>query len=452
MYSNFRKSPRLAAALTAAAILAAAVGAGSAAASGNAAPIVKSSLFSAINYVPYAAVPAAIEAADTQHIVAVGDSLTVGYELGMTENSTPYGYADRVYEQALYHGRAELQNYGILGLKSTGLEHWLGAVISGTSTTAEEVQPNLSSYPLASETIAKSANLRSALEQADTVVLTIGGNDFTSIFEEIKASPMTAEQLSSRLDTMLTDYNVSLESSLRAILSINPKVQIVFADQYLPVPKPSAINKAVTAEQYAVLVAAVKKLQEQDEALAVKLRQEGNHVKMVDVSAPFMGNELSYTYILRGDIHPKQSGYEQMGKAFAKGIWSDYKEPAVLPAGVPLRIVVNGRTLSGANKPIVKNSTTFLPMRDIADAMNANLSWDNKTRTATLKSGDKQVSFTIGAKTMQINGQTAPLETPAYLQKVGNQSVTYLPLAALSKGLGYQVIYRKPIQTVFVNK
>ena len=450
MYSNFRKSPRLAAALTVTAVLAAAIGSGGTAASVHAESGVKSTLTA--NYQPYASVPSTVEAADSQHIVAVGDSLTVGYELGMTESSTPYGYADRVYEQALYHGRADLQNFGVLGLKSTGLQRWLDAAVKGSTITAEEVQPNLSSYPLASDTIAKTANLRSAIEQADTIVITIGGNDFTSIFEEIKESPMTAEQLSARLTTMLADYNTTLEASLRALISINAKAQIVFADQYLPVPKPSAINKAVTAEQYAVFLDALKNLKDADEALALKLRQEGYSVKMVDVSEPFIGNELSYTYILRGDIHPKQLGYEQIGKAFAKGIWNEYIEPAALPAGVPLRIVVNSKTLSGANKPIVKNSTTFLPMRDIADAMKANLSWDNKSHTATLKAGDKQVSFTIGAKTMQVNGQVIPLETPAYLQKVGNLSVTYLPLAALSKGLGYQVIYRKPIQTVFVNK
>jgi hypothetical protein len=50
---------------------------------------------------------------------------------------------------------------------------------------------------------------------------------------------------------------------------------------------------------------------------------------------------------------------------------------------------------------------------------------------------------------MKINGSVAALETPAYLDK--KSAATYLPLAALSKGLGYQVVYRKPILTVFIN-
>ena len=47
--------------------------------------------------------------------------------VGMIGKSVPYGYVDRVYEQALYHGRAELQNYGILGLKSPGIAKAAGS-------------------------------------------------------------------------------------------------------------------------------------------------------------------------------------------------------------------------------------------------------------------------------------------------------------------------------------
>ena len=90
-------------------------------------------------------------------------------------------------------------------------------------------------------------------------------------------------------------------------------------------------------------------------------------------------------------------------------------------------------------------------MRDVATALHATLNWDNKTRTATIASGGKKVAFTIGANTMKVDGQTVPLETPAYLQQSGANAYTYLPLAALSRGLGYQVEYRKPIATVFIN-
>ncbi|WP_308638425.1 stalk domain-containing protein [Paenibacillus silvisoli] len=459
MYSKFRKPMRMTITLTAAAMLLGTFGGGGAFA---ASAVVGTKAKTDINvFVPYntpvqaisATTPLApkTEVGQPLRIVAVGDSLTAGYELGLTLNSVPYGYVERVYEQALYHGRAELNNFGVLGLKSPGLLKLLDAAAAGTSVTAEQVQSGLSDYPLANETVAKTAQMGEELKQADLIVLTIGGNDFTPIFDAIREDDLSADELKKRLDALLDGYYPALESALRKIVSMNPKAIIVFSDQYLPAPKPSALNQAITEEQYAVLVDGVDKLKKQTEAIAAKFVQEGHDVRSVDVAIPFRGKELSYTSILKGDIHPKQAGYEVMGKAFAKGIWGEYREPDALADGAPLRVVVQGKSLKDGNQPVLKNNTTFLPMRDVAKALNATLAWDGKTRTATIKSGDKTVAFTIGAATMNVNGQSVPLETPAYLQQVGGSSVTYLPLAALSKGLGYQVVYRKPIATVFVS-
>ncbi|UVI31597.1 stalk domain-containing protein [Paenibacillus spongiae] len=391
------------------------------------------------------------EAAAPFRIVAVGDSITAGYELGMTEKSAVYGYVDRLYEQALYHGAAEMQNFGILGLKSAGLNRWLEAAEQGKPIGAEEAQAGVTKYPNAVETIARSAELRTALTQADLIVMTIGGNDFLPLFDEMRSRSVTPEELTALLDKMLEGYMSALEGSLSSVAKISPEAQIVLTDQYLPVPKPSKLNKAVTEEQYAVLLQGVAKLREQVEAAAAKLEGEGVRVKVANVSEPFAGHELSYTSIIQGDSHPKQAGYDVIAESFAKSIWGSYRKPLPLPAGVPLHVIVGGKEVAGANKPIVKNGTTFLPMRDIANALGATLGWDGKTQTATIKADGVEVAFTIGAKTMKVNGQSMPLETPAYLEKTGKTSSTYLPLAALSRGLGYQVIYRKPIQTVFIN-
>ncbi|SDX65419.1 stalk domain-containing protein [Paenibacillus sp. CF384] len=444
MYSKFRKLPKWTITFTAAALLVGTVGSSGAWASAAA------SFSTPIMAVSAITAPKA-EVNQPLRIVGVGDSLTLGYELGMSESSVPYGYVDRLYEQALYHGRAELVNYGILGLKSPGLQKLLEAAAAGTRITADQLQPNLSTYPLAEATVAKSAQLGEDLKKANLIVLTIGGNDFTPIFNDIlNDEEISASALQTRLDALLASYYPSLEASLRTILKLNPKATVVFADQYLPAPKPSTINQTITQEQYAVLTDGVAKLKTQTEAIAAKLTKEGFDVRTVDVSTPFRGKELSYTSILRGDIHPKQSGYDVMGRVFAQGIWGDYRDPEALDAGTPLRVVVNGKALKSDNKPVLKNNTTFLPMRDVTKALNATLVWDGPSRTATIKSGDKVVAFTIGADTMKVNGQTVPLETPAYLQQSGGSSVTYLPLAALSKGLGYQVVYRKPIATVFI--
>jgi len=392
-----------------------------------------------------------VSAATPYRIVALGDSITAGYEYQMDDKTVPYGYADRVYEQALYHGAAELRNYGILGLKSAGLQRWLAAAEQQQSIKPEEAQEGITKYPRATETIAKSAELRDSIAQANLIVMTIGGNDFLSLFDEMKERAFTTEELTSALTKRVEDYIVSLQGALQTIGTINPSAKIVLTDQYLPVPKPTQLIKAVSEEQYEALNKGVKQLSDNIAALVTQLGSQGLQVKMVNISEPFNGKELSYTAIIQGDSHPRQAGYEVIGKAFANGIWGDYRYPSTLDNDVPLRVIVNGKGVNGPNKPVVKNGTTFLPMRDIANVLGAGLSWDNKTQTATIKLNETEVAFTIGAKTMIVNGKQVPLDTPAYLEKTGTTSSTYLPLAALSRGLGHQVVYRQTIKTAFIN-
>ena len=77
---------------------------------------------------------------NTYRIVTLGDSLTVGYEPGMDMNSKPYGFVDRLYEQGLFHGRTEVTNLGIGGLKTDGLKHYIQAVVDERAITAEEME------------------------------------------------------------------------------------------------------------------------------------------------------------------------------------------------------------------------------------------------------------------------------------------------------------------------
>jgi len=97
----------------------------------------------------------------TYRIVAVGDSLTAGYEYGFTEQSIPYGFVEHVYEQALFHGlRAEYINYGVLGLRTSGLKRWIEAVVNGVSVKSSDIQRGLPD-PRAERIFAETSQLRS---------------------------------------------------------------------------------------------------------------------------------------------------------------------------------------------------------------------------------------------------------------------------------------------------
>ena len=74
--------------------------------------------------------------------------------------------------------------------------------------------------------MAKSVQLGEDLKKANLIVLTIGGNDFTPIFNDILNDvDISASALQTRLDTILDSYYPSLEASLRTILKLNRRLR-----------------------------------------------------------------------------------------------------------------------------------------------------------------------------------------------------------------------------------
>ena len=56
---------------------------------------------------------------------------------------------------------------------------------------------------------------------------------------------------------------------------------------------------------------------------------------------------------------------------------------------------------------------TMLPVRAIAEAFGATVNWDDATKTVTVLSGQRIISMTIGSKTMYINGTPVSMNTSA---------------------------------------
>lgn len=386
---------------------------------------------------------------DVFRIVALGDSITAGYEPGMTDPSVkPYGYAERLLEQGWYHGRSELKNYGILGLKTAGLLQYTGAIKDSAAITPDAIQPGLSD-PRIGQFAALAPQIRTELAAADLITITIGGNDVSSLFLNYKT--LTDADFTSQLAERLTEYNINVTALLKNIREVNPQATILLADQYQPAPR------IALGASYDKLMNAAAQFTIAAENIAATLNQAGAPLKVAHVAAKFAGVEGSLTHIIgagAADFHPTQLGYERIATVFAELQWGEYRMPAVTAMAsetAPMSIVVKGKELNTPNKPILKNGQNFLALKDILNAASATGKWDNKTSSATVIYGGRTVVITIGSKNMKVNGADVAIDTPAFLQKVGKEDKTYLPLAALATGLGFDVNYSSKLRTAFIN-
>ncbi|ULO06967.1 copper amine oxidase [Paenibacillus sp. 19GGS1-52] len=385
---------------------------------------------------------------DVFRIVALGDSITAGYEPGMTESTKPYGYAERLLTQGWYHGRSELSNYGILGLTTTGLSNYTEAIREGTATTPDGIQAGLPD-PRIAQFAALVPQVRAELTEADLITITIGGNDVSSLF--LQAKELADNDFQTQLEQRLATYNTNVLAVLGNIRAVNPQATIILADQYQPAPR-IAVGAA-----YGELMTAAAQLTAVVDSAAASVNQKDAPVLVAHVAAQFAGVEGSLTHIIGAgdpDFHPTQLGYEKIARVFAELQWGAYRTPAVTAmtsAAAPMAIVVKGVELNTPNKPILKNGQNFLALKDVLNAVGATGKWDNKTSSATIIYGGRTVVITIGAKFIKVNGANVAIDTPAFLQKVGKEDKTYLPLAALATGLGFDVNYSSQLRTAFIN-
>ncbi|MEK4053896.1 stalk domain-containing protein [Paenibacillus sp. FSL F4-0087] len=374
-------------------------------------------------------------------LVTLGDSITVGYEPNLKE--LPYGYVERLQEQGLLHGRTQVDNYGIAGLKSSGLKNFADAIKEGKALTSEAIQPSLPD-PRAVQVGANIAAIRESVAGANLVAITIGGNDVSELLGS--ADKLSDAELEAKVKELLSSYTANVSAVINDIHEINPNAKIVIADQYQPMPE--VAGKAL----YAKLMEASQGFTATIDGIATEFSAKGIDVKVAHVAKEFVGGEGTMTHMIKDrDFHPNQFGYEAIAQVFAETIWGDYTKLTAPAAGQPMNIIVSGKTLDTPYKPINRNGKNFVAIQDIVNAVGATTVWDNKTSTATITYGDRKVAVKIGATAVQVNGASVAVDTPAFLSKVGTESKTYVPLAMVAEGLGFDVQYVAKLKTVFVN-
>lgn len=379
---------------------------------------------------------------NTYRIVSLGDSLTVGYEPGMELNSKPYGFIDRLLEQGLYYGRTEIVNLGILGLKTGGLDQYVQAIVDERAISADDIQLGLKD-PRLTVMGAEAAKAKSLIAGADVITVTIGGNDMYELV--MTAGTLKPEELASRIQELFTIYTDNVTSVVNNLHRMSPDAVIVLADQYQPVPE---IADKLT---YPKLMAAAEQFTKHIDGLAENFNKNGITVKVAHVAKEFIGSEMTMTHILKEDIHPNQYGYEIMARIFSETIWGGYTKPVVYEANQPMEIIVSGKELKTPYKPVNVKGQNFVAIQDIVNAVGAKSAWSNKTSSATITYGDKKVVIKIGSKSINVNGTSVKMDTPAFLHKIGKEQKTYVPLAALASGLGFDVKYNAKLRTVFIN-
>ncbi len=375
--------------------------------------------------------------------VALGDSLTAGYEPGMNEHSVPYGFVDRLYEQSLYHGVTKLSNYGIVGLTSDGLLNLLHAIDDTKQVTASDIQLNLPD-PRVDRLLSDMKKIRSEIEAAQLITITVGGNDFPKDLNILKK--ITEEELVKIID----DYVSNVTEILQLIVEINPTSKIVIADIYQPFPS------FLDSKLYKMLDDVRLSVTERLKSLVDINSKQNYNIELAQVAERFVENELAFTHLMDAtDYHPNEAGFKAIAESLSETIWGAYQQPKY---NDPISIIIKGHELETPYKPLIIEDRAYVTIKELAIALGGDLEWDAVTETAIIHFNNQIVKFKNNGNEVTVDDRPIELTGPVKIQEVVNNSTgliepkMYVPLGSISLGLDLDVKYSVQSRTAFINE
>ncbi|ETT79661.1 hypothetical protein C173_00842 [Paenibacillus sp. FSL R7-277] len=115
-------------------------------------------------------------------------------------------------------------------------------------------------------------------------------------------------------------------------------------------------------------------------------------------------------------------------------------------AAKPIRVIIDGVTLSTDQPPVMVNGRTMVPLRAIFEAFNADIKWNQKTQTVTASQNDTTIVLKIGSKIATINNKAVSLDVPGQNLK----GRTMVPTRFVSEALGREVGWNPAAQIVTI--
>lgn len=108
--------------------------------------------------------------------------------------------------------------------------------------------------------------------------------------------------------------------------------------------------------------------------------------------------------------------------------------------------LVNSSAITLDVAPILKENSTYLPLRFITEQLGATLKYDNKTKTVTVYSGSTIMQMTLGKKEYIMNGVKYESEVAPF----ATNGRTLIPVRLFSEKLGYNVTYNHAERSVTI--
>ena len=112
----------------------------------------------------------------------------------------------------------------------------------------------------------------------------------------------------------------------------------------------------------------------------------------------------------------------------------------------PVTVLINQTAVEFDVEPVLEDGRVLVPLRKIFETLNAYVTWDGPTKSATAVKGENTIVIAVDNKKMLKNGQEIILDVAAKI--VGSRLL--VPIRAVSEGLGCDVSWDKINKQVLI--
>jgi len=112
-----------------------------------------------------------------------------------------------------------------------------------------------------------------------------------------------------------------------------------------------------------------------------------------------------------------------------------------------VRVVINGQVKNFSQPAVNRGGTTYVPVREIAEALGGTVWWNGDSQTIGINKGDTRIAFIIGASSARVNGKLVTMQ-PSYV----SNGTTMVPLRFIAEAMGEQVSWNEAAKTVTIGK
>ncbi len=112
--------------------------------------------------------------------------------------------------------------------------------------------------------------------------------------------------------------------------------------------------------------------------------------------------------------------------------------------GMQYTLTVNGTNVATPLPPIIFNDRALVPIREVFEAMGAQVGYESDTKSITVKSESVEVNLQIDNNTAYVNGNMVSIPdgvVPKLIGRVGESAKTMVPVRFISESIGMNVVF-----------